>query len=192
MSMVEQIKKKYTDSGFLLKEDFDKKFISAYGDGVEWKPNTTEILFSMMTVLPYFTLRGSKLEKLLSLPNFNRFIFYSDADNSFNVFLSFTYKHIADFKILKKKLHNFLWEELSIPVKEDVVTIDSEFEADLLVPRNTKIESFIDLNIELSALSLSNAIAFSTDDLSLTHKLNSLVDVRAKTNYKIINIRSEE
>jgi len=79
MNMVEQIKKKYTDSGFLLKEDFDKKFISTYGDGVEWKPNTTEILFSMMSVLPYFTLRGSKLEKLLSLPNFKRFIFYSDA-----------------------------------------------------------------------------------------------------------------
>lgn len=190
--VIEQIKKKYVDSGFILKEDFDKKFLSSYGSKVEWVPGSTEILFSMMNVLPYFTLRESKLDKLLSLPNFNRFFFYSTGNDSFNVFLSFTYKHIAEFKILKNKLHTYLWEELSIPVNEDVILVDSDFEANLLLPRNTKIESFLDLNIELSALSLSNAISLNTDTITAYHSLNSLMDIKAKTNYKVINIRSEK
>ena len=112
--MINQIKEKYKQSGFLLKEEFDEKFASSCGDDPEWKAKNTELLFSMMSVLPYFTLRAEKLSKLNALPNFNRFFFYSAEKDLFNVFLSFSYKHVADLAVLKGRIINYLWEELSI------------------------------------------------------------------------------
>jgi len=194
MNLVEAIKNKYLTMGCVLKKDFEEKLLSVFGNvwsSPEWEVKNTEIIFSIKSVYPYITFRPDKLKKVISIPGFSRFAFYPNSETDIGMCLSFNFSKVKNFKILKNELYSLLWEELSIPVSEKVVVVESDFRTSLLVDRDTTIDSFLDVNLELTDLSMSDMISFNHTENSSTISINGLVNLNVKTNYKVINIRSE-
>lgn len=189
MNIVDAVKSKYAINGFLLKENFDKKLISVFGVTPEWKVGNTDIIFSIKSVYPYISFRKDKLKRILSLASFQRVAFYPNDENDIGMCLTFTAQ--KGFKILKNELYSFLWDDLSIPVNEKIVIVERDFESTLIVDRNTPVDSFLDLNLELSDVSMSDIVDYKIKNSLSAISINGLVELKVKTNYKIVNIRSE-